>query len=104
MAKRPEKPVSHDRRAFFRHLFVKAVEKVEETGRNFAQRASAGFNEPPTYTPPNYNYYARDQYGYHGHQQEVYGPPWPPPFGPPMPPRLRAELRERSARSVPRNA
>lgn len=103
MAKRPEKPVSHERRAFFRQLFVKAVEKVEEAGRNFADRAGAGFRENAGYTPP-YNAYTRDQHDYHRSRElEVYGPPWPPPYGPPIPAKLKAELNEVAGRAVPRN-
>ena len=104
MAKGPDKPISHERRAFFRQLFVKAVEKVEEAGRNFADRAKTGFHEPPAYKPPSYNYNTRDTDGYgHNPHQEVYGPPWPPPYGPPMPQRLKAELAEQTGRSVPRS-
>ena len=101
MAKRPEKPESVPRRDFFRQLFVKAVEKVEEAGREFAQRAKVSFEEPrPAYTPPTW----RSSYGYDDYNphREVYGPPWPPPYGPPVPAKLKAELKAVAERSVSR--
>ena len=92
--------VSSGRRAFFRDLFVQAVEVVERAGREFHQRATLGFDRAagPPHNPPAKVY---PRYTPPGH--ETYGPPWPPPAGPPLPIELIRELNARAGSRVARN-
>jgi hypothetical protein len=101
----PDTPSSVDRRVFFRQLFVHAVDHVEKAGREFAQRATAGFGQHSTgATGPGTPYYYRghEQSADFGTQSGVYGPPWPPPYGPPIPAKLRAQLKAAAGQRVAR--
>jgi hypothetical protein len=88
--KRPKKPVTPDvsasRRAFFRDLFVKAVQGVEQASHELADRMKPLTESPPLYTPANTASWQQPI-------REVYGPPWPPPYGPPVPTAILQMLR-----------
>jgi hypothetical protein len=107
-------PVSVDRRLFFRDMFVHAVTHVEKTGREFAQRASSGFDLAAPQTgsaaaawsasdamrsPRHPDYSEADMYNFN---PPVYGPPWPPPYGPPIPAKLRSQMMSCAGRPVAR--
>jgi hypothetical protein len=87
MVDRPDKPISADRRGFFRQIFVSAIESVEKVGREMADK----FEVEDTSDP-----YEHSNFDWNWSQDEEmgFGPPWPPPFGPPIPVAVRAELRQ----------
>jgi hypothetical protein len=91
--KRPNKPakapveVSPARRAFFRNLFLKAVEGVEHASHDLAQRMKPLTGEEPRPYP------AAHSAPWSAPLLETYGPPWPPPYGPPVPLAILTRLR-----------
>jgi hypothetical protein len=92
MPQRPDKPISTDRRGFFRQLFTEAIKTVEEAGKIYAQRAKLhlpAVPPPPVIPAPQDS--RRSQYS---SSWEMYGPPWPPTYGPHVPLWLRKKLRE----------
>lgn len=95
--KRPKKPLTPDvsasRRAFFRDLFVKAVEGVEQASHELASRMKPLSEPPPTYSPAHTSSWRQPI-------QEVYGPPWPPPYGPPVPASILKLIRENPSAKV----
>ena len=99
-----ERPVSTDRRQFFREMMVQAIEGAEELGKQMQQGRRLpspygyGFGfEDEAHAPPDFSHLD------HG-QDAVQGPPWPPAAGPTIPLALRQELREPRLGSVSRSS
>ena len=88
MADHPDKPISANRRGFFRQIFISAIESVEKIGKQMAD---------PFEVEESHDAYGDSDFNWNWTQEEenlTYGPPWPPQLGPPIPVAVRAELRE----------
>ncbi|MDX1563805.1 MAG: hypothetical protein R3236_00300 [Phycisphaeraceae bacterium] len=96
MAERPEKPISANRRGFFRQIFVSAIETVEKVGREMADRLEIDEPiDPFRDVDFNWNWPELDDPGF--------GPPHPAPLGPPIPVSIRKKLRQLHGPTVARS-
>ena len=97
MAEHPEKPISANRRGFFRQIFVSAIETVEKVGREMADRLE--IDEPiDPFRDVDFNWNWAEA------EDQGFGPPHPAPLGPPIPVSIRKKLRQLHSPTVARSS